>query len=61
MNWEIIRITIDVVSVIMFIIIGIVFYVAQKAYKKTMQPITTMSSMLGGMVASTEEPIHDTD
>ncbi|GAH69893.1 unnamed protein product, partial [marine sediment metagenome] len=39
MNWELIRIGIDVLSVLMFIICAIVFYIAYKSYKKVAQPM----------------------
>lgn len=47
MNWEIIRIGIDILTVLMFIIFVIVLYIAHKAYKRVSQPLNTVKGFFG--------------
>ena len=51
MNWELIRIGIDVLSVLMVGVMVIVLYIAYKSYKKVSQPL----GMVEGLFTNQEE------
>ena len=57
MNWELIRIGIDVLSVLMFILILIILYIAYNSYKKMMKPLNMVRRMFKGKKNKEEEII----
>jgi len=49
MNWEIIRIGIDVLTVLMAIVMGIVLFVAYRSFKKVKFAVNPLMGFGGGM------------
>jgi len=61
MNWELVRIGIDVLSVLMAIIMIFVLYFAYKSYRKVSQPIDYAKEVLSGLMNQKpeEEEVKD--
>ena len=58
MNWEIIRIAIDVLTVLMAVVMAVVLYMAYRSYKKvkvTLQPLISLGDVDGGREEEDED------
>ena len=59
MNWELVRIGIDVLSVLIAVVMVVVLWVAYKAFNKVRAPLEMAKSLMGSQEAEEDEEEED--